>query len=111
MSIATPSGADRYNTRIMTLVGTLSQPVTENWTAFLKLGMGRTHSTSEIRSIGYYSTSSKTPVVFGLGGRYALSPRMSIFVRYDHFGRTGRYANGDSITASMLGLGMRIFLD
>lgn len=107
VSIATPSGTDRYDMQLISLVGTVSQPLTERWTMFGRLGLAWTHASSDIDAIGYHSTSRKTPLVAGLGMKYALSPSLALVGHYDYYGHTGRYAGGDPISASALGVGLQ----
>lgn len=111
VSTATPSGDVRYNTRLFSAVASFEQALNQRWSVLARAGIARTRSDADLDATDYHSRSSKTPLVAGLGLRYAATPAASVLLNYDHFGKTGRYADGGAITASALSLAIRWHLN
>ena len=108
VGITAPSGVAHYDTNVTTATATLSYPLTQSLTLVGRAGVGYSHAQLNVPSQNYASSSTKYPVVGGLGLRYNLTPRLALTVDYDYLGRTGRFDGGDSTTGQVLSAGLML---
>lgn len=106
VGISTPSGVANYNTNVTTAAATLSYPLTQSLTVVGRAGVGYSHLQLDVPSQNYAGSSTKYPLVGGLGLRYNFTPRLALTLDYDYLGRTGRFNGGDSTTGQVLSAGL-----
>lgn len=71
------------------LAGTGSVPLTQTLSAYAKLGVARTHTKGTATMGGMTDTESTnhTSPMFGIGVRFMLDPKWSLFAEYENFGK------------------------
>ncbi|TAL72545.1 MAG: hypothetical protein EPN79_03015 [Burkholderiaceae bacterium] len=106
VGINTPAGVANYDTNVTTVTATASYPLTQSLTLVGRAGVGYSHLQLNVPSQNYVSSSTKYPLVGGLGLRYNFTPRLALTVDYDYLGRTGRFDGGDSTTGQVLSAGL-----
>ena len=106
VGITTPSGVANYNTNVTTAAATLSYPLSQSLTLVGRAGVGYSHLQLDVPSQNYVGSSTKYPLVGGLGLRYNFTPRLALTLDYDYLGRTGRFNGGDSTTGQVLSAGL-----
>lgn len=106
VGISTPAGVANYDTNVTTVTATASYPLTQSLTLVGRAGVGYSHLQLNVPSQNYVSSSTKYPLVGGLGLRYNFTPRLALTVDYDYLGRTGRFDGGDSTTGQVLSAGL-----
>ena len=108
VGITTPSGVANYDTNVTTATATLSYPLTQALTLVGRAGVGYSHLDLNVPSQSYASSSTKYPVVGGLGLRYNFTPRLALTLDYDYLGKTGRFSGGDSTRGQVLSAGLML---
>lgn len=108
VGITTPTGVANYDTGVTTATATLSYPLTGSLTLVGRAGLGYSHTRLDAPSQNYGSSSTKYPVVGGLGLRYDLTPRLALTLDYDYLGKTGRFNGGGSTTGQVLSAGLML---
>lgn len=107
VGISTASGEARYNTHVTTATATLSYPALPSLTLVGRAGIGYSTNNVSVSSRNYSSSSSKTPLVAGLGARYSFTRHLALAVDYDYLGKTGRFNGGGTASAQVLSMGLR----
>ncbi len=108
VGITTPGGVANYDTNVTTATATISYPLTQALTLVGRAGVGYSHLDLNVPSQNYASSSTKYPVVGGLGLRYSLTPRLALTLDYDYLGGTGRFDGGDSTSGQVLSAGLML---
>jgi hypothetical protein len=107
LAIATPSGVANYDTRIATLSATATWPFSEKFALVARAGMGLALSDLRVPALNYSASGKQKPVVFGVGMRHAINPKLDFTVDYDYYNRVLRFQGGGSASASVLSAGLR----
>lgn len=105
------SGDQKIDTRLISLVGTFTQPIgATRWSVFGRAGLARTDVSAQVDG-GPGRSTNKTPLVLGVGVSYAFQRNLAVQVNYDYYGRVGRDAYDRPVLGGALGAGLRFYFN
>ena len=100
-------GGDSFSThpRSLYVAATGTYPLAEGFALTGKIGAARTRTTLSVTGEGD-EKESKTALLLGVGGTYAITPTVQAVVEYEHFGKIID-EDGASLKANVLSVGVR----
>ena len=105
--VDTGTGTATYkgSTYALSLTGTA--PIAGKVSLMGRLGYARSDTDVSVPSTSYRSSSRRDQFVWGAGAHYAITSRIDATLDYDDLGAIGKYAQGSSVRASVISLGVR----
>lgn len=106
-AMATSAGAATYKGSVVAaqLAGTM--PLTAAAALVGRIGLGRSDLSVNVPSAGYGSSARRSLLAWGVGARFALTPRIDLTLDYDDLGSIAKYEQGGGVKATELSAGVR----
>lgn len=90
------------------LAGTGTLPINDQFSAFAKVGVAHNRTKANISGFGesFSGSRDKTAAMFGIGGAYNFTQKVSAVVEYEDFGKT-LSEDGIKLKGNLLSVGVR----